>query len=242
MDRAYEVWESKALGRGMEMLIFGNSGARVVFFPTRKARFFDYENWGVIEALRPKIEAGLLQIFCVDSVDRESLYAKNLAPAQMIQRHLQYEHYIINEVLPFTRIRNPNMFMISAGCSLGAYHAVNIALRHPQHFGKAVGMSGRYDLTQPMGVFKDLFDGFVDDNIYFNTPNKYLANLHDQQGLEALRKLEVILAVGNDDAFVDDNRVLTQILTAKAIPNQLHIWSDEAHDATQWMEMVQLYL
>jgi esterase/lipase superfamily enzyme len=69
-----------------------------------------------------------------------------------------------------------------------------------------------------------------------------LANLHDQQGLEALRKLEVILAVGNDDAFVDDNRVLTQILTAKAIPNQLHIWSDEAHDATQWMEMVQLYL
>ncbi|TAD82282.1 MAG: esterase [Bacteroidetes bacterium] len=241
MERAYEVWESKALGKSMELLVYGHSGARVLMFPTRKARFFDYENWGVIDALAPKIEAGFLQVYCVDSIDRESLYARNLAPEQMMQRHLQYEQYILDEVLPFSRRINTNMYMISAGCSLGAYHAVNIALRHPQYFGRAVGMSGRYDLTQPMGVFKDLFDGFVNDDIYFNTPNKFLANLTKPEDLARLRQLEIILAIGNDDAFLEDNKILSQILDSKAIPNKLHIWSNEAHDAVQWREMVQLY-
>jgi esterase/lipase superfamily enzyme len=35
----------------MELLIFGHAGAKVLVFPTRQGRFFDYENWGLVDAL-----------------------------------------------------------------------------------------------------------------------------------------------------------------------------------------------
>ncbi|MFN0047732.1 MAG: esterase family protein [Cytophagales bacterium] len=241
MERAHHEWDSPILQRKMELLVFGHAGARVLFFPTRKARYYDYENWGVIESLKDKIEQGFLQIICVDSLDRESFYATQLAPCDRILRHLQYEKYIIDEVLPFSRKLNKNMYMAVAGCSLGAYHAVNIAFRHPEHFGKVVGMSGRYDLTQPMSVFKDLFEGFVDENIYLNTPNRYIPNLQDQKYLQELRRLEIVVAIGKHDAFIEDNKFLSHSLWEKGIANQIHFWEGEAHDPMQWREMVQFY-
>ena len=91
MNREYHKWFSPNLQRDMELLIFGHTGDPVLFFPTRTAHFFDYEDWGVIEALRRKIEAGSIQVWCLDSVDKDSFYAKELHPAERILRHLQFE-------------------------------------------------------------------------------------------------------------------------------------------------------
>lgn len=242
MRREYHEWLSPALGRRMELLVFGEAGARVLFFPTRKARFFDYENWGVVEALRPKIEAGQLQLYCVDSIDGESLYCPEKHPAERIRRHLQYERYILEEVLPLTRHLNPDVCLIAAGCSMGAFHAVNLAFRHPDLFGKVVGLSGRYDLTQGMASFRDLFQGYVDEEVYLNTPNRFLAHLNEDFYLAHLRRLEIILAVGAEDAFLENNRVLSQQLKEKHIGHQLHVWAGEAHTPAAWQGMVQLYL
>lgn len=242
MRREHHEWLSPALGRHMELLVFGEAGARVLLFPTRKARFFDYENWGVVEALRPKIEAGLLQLYCVDSIDAESLYCAHKHPAERIQRHLQYERYIIEEVLPLTQRSNPNMCLIAAGCSMGAYHAVNLSFRHPQLFGKVLGMSGRYDLTQPMAGFRDLFQGYVDEDVYLNTPNRFLANLAHNYYLEHLRRLEITLVVGEQDAFLENNLMLSQQLREKGIAHQLQVWGEEAHTPLAWQQMVDLYL
>lgn len=242
MQRTYYEWHSPALDRRMELLVFGEAGARVVLFPTRKARFYDYENWGVVEALRSKIEAGHLQLYCVDSVDAESLYCRHKHPAERIQRHLQYEHYITDEVLPLTRQLNPDMFLMAAGCSMGAFHAVNLAFRHPHLFGKVVGLSGRYDLTQAMASFADLFQGYVDEQVYLNTPNRFLPHLTDAAYLAELRRLEITLAIGADDAFLADNHFLREQLTAKEIGHQLHVWEGEAHHPTAWKQMVELYL
>jgi esterase/lipase superfamily enzyme len=242
MRREYHEWLSPALDRQMELLVFGEAGARVLFFPTRRARFFDYENWGVIEALRPKIEAGQLQLYCVDSIDGESLYCPEKHPAERIQRHLQYERYILEEVLPLTRQLNPNMCLIAAGCSMGAYHAVNLAFRHPDLFGKVVGLSGRYDLTQAMASFRDLFQGYVDEAVYLNTPNRFLAHLDEEFYLSHLRRLDITLAVGEDDAFLENNLVLSQQLQEKHIDHQLYIWGGEAHTPLAWQSMVDLYL
>ena len=58
----------------MELLVFAHAGAKVLVFPTRGGRFFEYENLRIVDRLRPKIEAGQLQLYCVDSVDSESFY------------------------------------------------------------------------------------------------------------------------------------------------------------------------
>src|SRR4051812_15741103 len=179
MNREYHKWLSPNLKRDMELLVFGHAGTPVLFFPTRTARFYDYENWKVIDAISDKINKGWLQVYCVDSNDLESFYCPCSHPSQRILRHMQYEQYIVDEVIPLIKNNNSNDFILSAGCSLGAYHAINIALKHPRLFGKAVGMSGRYDLTLKAMEFPDLFDGYHDENIYFNMPTQYIPNLTD---------------------------------------------------------------
>jgi esterase/lipase superfamily enzyme len=241
MKREYHKWYSQNLEEEMELLIFGFAGEKILFFPPRMGRFFDYENWKVIEPLKSRIINGELQVFCVDSVDLESFYNSFKDPGYRIYRHIQYENYVIEEVLPLANLINSNPNIISAGCSLGAYHAVNIAMRHPDLFSKVVGMSGRYDLTKSSGYFKDLLSGFHNDFVYFNMPNQYLQNLNDSALIQLLRKMEIILAVGKEDPFLDSNYKLSNILHEKEIPHQLYIWDDGAHKAYYWRKMVAIY-
>lgn len=225
----------------MELLVFGHAGASVLFFPTRTARFYDYENWKIVNVLQDKIERGLLQLFCVDSVDAESFYA-HVPPADKIARHLQYERYILQEVLPLIIFRKNFTVLIAAGCSLGGYHAVNIAFKYPVYFNRILAMSARYDLTLSSPSFPDLFNGYVDENIYYNMPSMYMPNLSDPVVLDMIRKLSISLVVGKEDPFFENNKNLSAALTGKNIPHALHIWDDEAHRPYHWRKMVQLYL
>lgn len=242
MNREYTQWYSPVLQKNMEMLIFGYGGASVLFFPARMGRFYDYENWRVIESLRHKIENGYIQVYCVDSFDTESFYSSGFHPSVKISRHIQYEQYILQEVMPYMEVKNPNSFKIAAGCSLGAYHAVNISLRHPGIFNKVVGMSGRYDLASKIGHYEDLLEGYWDENVYFNMPLQYIPNLTDEHKLAVLRQMYIILAVGKEDVLFDNNQILSGLLTDKEIDNSLYIWDSEAHQARAWRQMVVNYL
>ncbi|AMR31557.1 esterase [Mucilaginibacter sp. PAMC 26640] len=242
MNREYHKWYSPALQRDMELLVFGHGGRAVLFFPTRMARFYDYEDWGIVDALRQKLEGGELQLYCVDSIDSESFYNHCTHPFCRIQRHLSYERYILDEVIPLIHQKNAAGYLESAGCSMGAYHAVNLALKHPRLFKKAVGMSGRYDLTQQITDFRDLFDGYHNEDIYFNMPQQYIANQHEQSLLAAMRNLTIILAVGETDPFIGNNQQLSHLLWDKAIAHEMYIWNNYAHRPRYWKQMVQLYL
>lgn len=242
MNREYYKWNSPHLKKDMELLVFGHAGTPVLFFPTRTARFYDYENWKVIDAIADKINKGWLQVYCVDSIDLESFYCTCSHPSQRIIRHMQYEQYIVHEVMPLMHHKNTNSYIVSAGCSLGAYHAINIAFRHPWLFSKAVGMSGRYDLTLHAKNFNDLFDGYQDENIYFNMPSQFILGLQDENILGHLKKIQIVLAVGKEDSFLSNNEFLHNSLLQKGIPNTLHIWEGEAHRPRFWQQMVQYFL
>jgi len=240
-NREYHKTFSNQLQCQREMLVFGHAGIPVLFFPTRMARFYDYENWKVIDALHHQLEIGLLQIFCVDSFDAESFYNKALHPAERIQQHLRFEKYILFEVLPFIRTKNRHPEITIAGCSLGGYHALNISLRHPWHFKKVVAMSGRYDLTVQQTYFDDLFDGFTNEDIFLNMPSQYLPALKQKHSIRLLQKLDITIVIGREDAFLANNRQLNAVLEAKKIPHHFYIWDGEAHKAKYWREMVKLY-
>jgi esterase/lipase superfamily enzyme len=225
----------------MELLVFGHAGKTILFFPTRTARFYDYEDWRVIETLEPRISAGSLQVVCLDSIDTESFYSKVVHPEQRIQRHLQFEKYVLFEVIPFINQINAHPYLISAGCSLGAFHAANIAFRHPHLFKKIVGMSGRYDLTLKLEFFDDLFDGYRNYDIYFNTPSRFIADLSGERIIRLLKKMEMIFVIGREDAFLENNIQLHTLLLEKGIENSLIFWDGEAHKARYWRQMVQLY-
>jgi esterase/lipase superfamily enzyme len=219
----------------MELLIHGHAGARVLVFPTSQGRFYEFEDRGMVNALGEQIANGWLQLYCVDSVDAESFYCRWAHPSGRIFRHVQYESYLIDELLPLSRQKNGNPFLMALGCSFGAYHAVNIGLRHPHLFGRVIGMSGKYDMTS-------FFDGYYDDNVYYHTPTHYVPNLSDPGYIHRLQNLDIILAVGEHDPHIEENRRLSGMLWGKGIGNALREWDGWSHDWPYWMQMLRLYI
>jgi esterase/lipase superfamily enzyme len=241
LHREYHRWHSDHLGRDMELLVHGHAGAKVLVFPTRYARFHEYENLRIVEALRPKLDAGQLQLFCVDSVDEEAFYNAAAHPADRVLRHLAYEQYVLNEVLPFMDSVNDNPYTIAHGCSMGAFHAANIAFRHPDRFHKLAAFSGRYDPTLSIEHFQDLLDGHRDENVFSNSPVYYLPHV-DGWKLDALRRMEITLVIGREDPFLENNHLLSRILWSKGVAHQLVEWDDRAHRGYYWRRMAPLYV
>lgn len=235
MHREYHRWYSPSLGRDMELLIFGQSGARVLVFPTSMGRFFEWEDRSMIGSFGHQVAQGWLQFYCVDSVDKESWYAKWKHPVDRARRQTDYENYITREVLPLSRQKNDNPYLITTGASFGAYHAINFALRHPHLVGRVIGLSGHYDITR-------WTEGYGGDEVYFHNPYAYIAHEHDERRLQALRNLEIILAVGRDDALVENNRAFSHILWEKGIWHALRIWDGWRHDWPYWQEMLHHYI
>jgi len=198
-------------------------------------RFFQWEDTGMIAALGEQLDQGKLQLFCVDSVDAESWYAKGKPPAERARRQVQYDQYLLNEVLPFTRLHNSNPFLITTGTSFGAYHAVNFAFRYPHLVDRVIGLSGLYDIKRFTG-------GYSDENVYFHNPCDFLKNEHEPARLEALRHMDIILATGRDDAAYSNNEYLSSILWSKDIGHALRIWDGWAHDWPWWKEMILTYI
>jgi esterase/lipase superfamily enzyme len=236
MVREYRKWSSSRLGREMELLVFGHAGLPVLVFPTSGGRFYEFEDRGLIAALSGKIEAGRMQVFCVDSVNTESWYNRQAPPRLRIARHMQYEDYLMQEVAPLVRQKNADPRLVAVGCSLGGYHAVNIALRHPDVFTGFLSMSGAFDLTNFLG-------GYYDLDCYYNLPTHYLANLDDPWYLDRFARSTYILATGWDDHCLAQNQHLDRILSEKRIPHQLYTWDTyNSHDWPTWARMVREYL
>lgn len=235
MKRAYRTWWSPALERDMELLAFGEGGTPVLVFPTSMGRFYQWEDFGMIGHLAGRIEEGWLQLWCVDSVDAESFYAKTKPWQERVARHLAYERYLVDELLPAVRAENGVDFLVLAGASFGAFHAATLATRRPGIARKVVGLSGAYDAARWL-------DGARAGDAYFVNPLAFLPELRDERYVDPLRATEIVLATGRDDPNVEDSRRLATILQEKAVPASLHLWDGWAHDWPYWKEMVDAFL
>jgi len=235
MNREYHRWYSPSLGRDMELLLFGHGGAPMLVFPSSMGRFYEYEDRGMISAIAGRYERGQVQAFCPDSVDSESWYNKWAHPADRVRRHMAYHAYIMNEVVPLIRQRNQSQGIVATGCSFGGYHAMDVALRHPDVFNACVPMSGAFDIRQ-------FIHGYYDQNCYFSNPVDYLPNTHDGWYLDRYRSNRYILAAGDWDICRPDNERFDGIMSAKGIPHRLDIWGDNSvHDWPLWQRMAQAY-
>jgi esterase/lipase superfamily enzyme len=235
MKRDYRVWRSPALERDMELLVFGDQGTPVIVFPTSMGRFYQWEDSGMVAQLAPRIEAGLLQLWCVDSVDGESFYNTAASPGDRALRHLAYDRYLTEEILPAARDVANGAGLVLAGASFGAFHAANVALRHPGVARAAVCLSGAFDAARWL-------DGSRDGDAYLVSPLSFLPALDDPALLEPLRRTEFVIATGVDDPNVEESKRLAATLQAKRIPAALHLWEGWAHDWPYWKEMVDTFL
>ncbi|SRR5258707_1117506 len=235
MHREHHRWYSPRLERDMELLVFGHAGARALVFPSSMGRFFEWEDRGMIGALAESLERGWLQLFCVDSVDRESWYAKHKHPDDRAHYHSRYDAYLRDEVLPLTRLLNDNPFLMTTGASFGAYHALTFALRYPHLVNRAIGMSGVYDI-------REVIDGYTDQHVYPFNPAEFILGEHDHGRLETMRRMDIILAVGREDRLRGNNEYFSGRLWSKNVWHALRIWDGWAHDWPFWQQMITVYI
>lgn len=235
MHGEYHEWRSPALGRDMGVTVLGHAGARLLVFPTSGGGCREWIDRGMHVVLGESLAKGWLQMFCVESVNGESWHAEHLHPSARAARHLAYDRYLTDEVVPLTEAKNPNPFLIVTGASMGGYHALCFGLRHPERVGRILSLSGLADI-------KRLTGGFSDDNVYACNPADFMRHECDPARLAAFRRQDIVLAIGEHDHMCDDNRQFSATLWHKGIGNALRIWDGWAHDWPYWQQMLGHYI
>jgi len=241
MHIEYHKWYSSNLGQDMEMKVYGHYGKPALVFPAQGGRFYEYEDFGMVEAVRGFIDSGRLKLFTVDSVDNQSWARWDAHPAERARRHEDYDRYIAREVAPFIHQHcggSPQK-LLTTGCSMGAYHCANFFFRHPDIFDAVISLSGPYQLK--------LFVGdYMDQTVYLNSPLAYLPDLHDPWYLDQYRQSRIVICCGQgawEEPMLSDTYALRQVLEAKGIPAWVDIWGlDVNHDWPWWRKMAPYFL
>jgi len=241
MKIKYEFFHSKHLDRVMEFKHYGESGKPMMAFPSSGGRFFEYEDFKMVDACRPFIEEGLIQLFTPDSIDRESWLEDDMWPGDRAYKHNLYDAYIIEELIPYIQKKTGYTDkMITTGCSMGAYHAANFFFRHPDVFDTLIALSGIYDARFFVGHHLDIHD------VYLNSPVDYLTNITDPWYIDQYKESDIIICSGTGDweeESIQHTKHLKHILEQKEIPAWIDFWgSDVDHDWPWWRIQIAFFL
>jgi esterase/lipase superfamily enzyme len=234
---------SPAIGAGANVIALGSYGRPVLAFPAMRGRAHDWESTGMVDAVRPLIDAGRVKLYLVDSFDDGSWFRNDLPLDARAREHLKFEDWILNQVVPFIHQDCAGIpEIITTGCSMGAFHAVTFALRHAHVFPVALGLSGVYDVR----TFEAWGDYGTD--AYFVDPIAFVGGLHGDHLAWLQRQLTLHLVVGtgaweDSSGALQSTRALRPILEAKGLRTKYYEWGwDTPHDWPSWRRQIATYL
>ncbi|WP_111766860.1 esterase family protein [Nakamurella deserti] len=240
----YHRLEAPSLGGGTgEVVVHGHWGRPVLWFPSELKSAHEFAEQGVLDAVRDAVDGGRIKIYCVSGYDVESWSADRKPMPHRAAAHRAYEDWIIWSVVPFVRGTSGGRDDIAvAGPSMGAFHAVLFALRHPHVFRRAVAFSGAYDPRAWRGW------GEQDELSYLMSPFQFLPQL-DGDHLAYLRSqlfLTLVVGSGQWEDTTGANastHALDGLLSEKRIPHECFDWGAEwPHDWSSWRAQAAVYL
>jgi esterase/lipase superfamily enzyme len=231
-------WYSQRVKRHMGVAVFGHWGPPLLTFPTSGGNEWEYQDRTLVGTIGDFIDAGRLTVFSIDANSGDSFYNKGAHPHHRSWMQRQYDEYVREEVVPFIWSRCQSALPIATmGASLGAYHAVNTLLKHPDVFKRCFGLSGVYDMRRFM-------NGMYDENFYFNNPVDYLSNLADPWYYHQLASCDIHIVTGHgpwEDS--SSSYRLSAILHSKGIRHWLDDWGPlGGHDWPYWKHQMREYI
>lgn len=236
MKKRHDTWRSPSLGEDMTITVYGESGTPIIGLPTRGQDSEQWEKYGMTDAISYQLESGYNQLFCIGTVDKESLLNKKVKPSNRLMRHQQYQTYILEEVIPYVQERSSNRYLMIAGVDLGGYHAINLALKNPREFDKAIGISGVYSI-------RSFFDDFYSDGVYYNCPLDFVPNLNKKNLLDQIRSVDFRLVSYTNDPHRDFAWRLSNVMHSKFIDHELDIWDLDSEDEWDlWKQMLKTHI
>ena len=231
MEGIYERIPSDAMGRDVHVWRYGWWGAPVMVFPSAAGFAHEWQKEGMIDTLAPLLQAGRIKLYCPESNVAEA-FTKEGDGAEKIAKHLRYERFILQTMVPFIRrdCKLPDVRIGTVGCSLGGLYAALFALRHPDVFGHALCMSGRYEITQ-------FLNGYNSPDVYFNNPLAFVPNL-EGEALHRTRRTHLTMVCGTgqwEEGCIEETIALCDLFRQKGIPHDCDIWGrDSAHHWSWW--------
>ncbi len=235
MHEEYFRWYSPHIEKETEMLTFGYAGVPLIIFPTSMGRFYENKDFHLIDSISWFVNQGLVKVYCPDSFDNMSWYNKAIQPSWKVHNHICYEKMIMREVVEKATHDTGHYRVMTAGCSFGGFHAINIAFRNPHRFRNAISMGGAFDI-------KSFLWGHYDENCYFNNPVDYMYNLQYGHHYDYIKQMGIILASGEHDICKEDNLKLAGILQKNNIPHWLECNNGVGHDWGWWREQLPRFL
>lgn len=238
------VWlHSPQLGAG-EVLAYGHWGRPVLMFPAENGRAGDIEVHGMVDAIAGLIEAGRVKLYAVDTFDARSWSDRSLPLEERARRHEAFEEWLLAQVVPWIQSDcGGRSDLIAAGVSLGAFHAVNLALRRADLVPVAIGLSGNYDPSTWSAW------GERGQSAYFNNPTDYVPHLHGDHLDWLRRRLNVVLVVGegawevHPTGALPSTRRLAGLLQDQGVACELDVWGPDAfHDWPAWQRQLAHHL
>ncbi|MEG0329128.1 MAG: alpha/beta hydrolase-fold protein [Longicatena sp.] len=237
---------SHELNRDMEFKVYGEKGIPCLVFPAQDGRFYDFENFGMIDAAHEYIDAGSIQFICCDSIDSETWSNEDGNPRERLELHERWYHYIVDELAP--RIHEINKKgnskaadgIMTCGVSMGALHALNFLLRRPDIFHKVLGLSGIYHADF-------FFHDYHDELTYQNSPADYLPNMQENHPyLELYKTAEIVLCCGQG-AWEQEMEYSLRQMDAIFQEKHIDVWIDEwgfdvSHDWYWWKKQLDYFL
>ncbi|NML64773.1 esterase family protein [Hymenobacter sp. RP-2-7] len=230
MHEDYRRFYSHHLGLELEMLVLGNYGYPIIIFPTSNGRYYEAKDFKLVDSVRWFIDNKLIKLYCIDSGDKYSWYAKHLHPGTRVWNHTLYDRFVADELVPAIQRECQVDKVGVAGCSLGGYQALNFAFRHPGLVAHMFSMGASFDIRMFMG-------GYYDEQVYYNNPPDYLPNDQDPD----LWRMNIILGTAYDDFCKDSNYQIADILSRKGIAHRLDV-RPGTHDWPVWRDMFPEYV
>jgi esterase/lipase superfamily enzyme len=214
---------------------YGHWGRPVIAFPAERGDAGEFERRGMVAAIGDLLAAGRIKLYCVDSFDQETWSNRSVSIEERARRHQAYEAWIVENVVPFMRDDCGGDYeVIACGCSLGAFHAANFALKRADLFPLAICLSGSYDPSA--------WDGWGErgDAAYFNNPMDYVAHLEGDHLHWLQRRVSLLLVCGlghweDTTGALAGTRRFAELLRAKGIRREMDLWGyDAPHDWPSW--------
>ncbi|MGI8458571.1 MAG: esterase family protein [Propionibacteriaceae bacterium] len=244
MDRVHIDLDAPSLGRTETVIRYGHFGRPVIAFPSERGRAWDYENNGMVSAIAPLIDAGRVKLYCLDSADDLSWSDQWIPLEERARRHQAYADWVTGAVCDWIGQDSPGATdAVVTGCSMGAYHALQLALTRADLFPVAICQSGNYDPAQWHAW------GARGEAAYFTNPTDYLPQLSGDH-LQWLRThVHVVLTVGQGPWEVHPTSSLPEayrmagLLAERQLSHELDVWGpDSAHDWPWWQRQIAHHL
>jgi esterase/lipase superfamily enzyme len=225
------------------VVAYGHWGRPLLVFPSEAGGPWDWENNGMIGSIAGLVDAGRVKVYCADSFDDWTWADRSVPIEERARRHGAYEHWIVDWVVPYVHWEcGGYQEILTTGASLGAFHAVNFALKRADLFPLALALSGVYDVGW-MGAW-----GERGDASYFNSPMDYVANLGGDH-LDWLRShVNLLLVCGqgrweDTTGALESTRRFAGVLGSKGIRYELDLWGyDVPHDWPSWRAQIAHHL